>query len=105
MVKILQEQTKTEKVVVGVECGRCHRVYHDADKMVDKNGQGVITDQRDMWEISEMHHIDFTGGYGSIFGDGNSVRCDLCQHCLRDLIRPFARIEDPYLVDNNDDSQ
>ena len=92
MVKILQEKVKTEKVVVAIECDKCHKVYHEKET-VEKNGIHMMIECRDTWEISEMHHIDFVGGYGSIFGDGTKVKCDLCQHCLKELIAPFARIE------------
>lgn len=89
MVKIVKEQqtTTTKKVMVSVECDKCHTVYHEAE--VDK---GACINLRDTFEIEEFHHIDFVGGYGSIFGDGSRVQCDLCQHCLKGLIEPFARV-------------
>jgi len=47
----------------------------------------------DNWiECQEFHHISFRGGYGSVFGDGASVDCDLCQHCLMELIKSYCRI-------------
>jgi len=33
----------------------------------------------DNMEIQEFHHIRFTGGYSSVFGDGADVSCDLCK--------------------------
>ncbi len=48
----------------------------------------------DVFEFQEMHHIRFVGGYGSIFGDETSVKCDLCQNCLLELIGNYARIEE-----------
>ena len=95
MVKIIQEQSKTEKVVVAVECDKCHKVYRKEETEVRK-GLTYVIKTNDMWELPEMHHIDFAGGYGSVFGDGNRVQCDLCQHCLMELITPFARVEDRY---------
>ena len=44
-------------------------------------------------ELQEMYPIDFHGGYGSVFGDGNHIRCDICQHCLKKLINDFYRIK------------
>lgn len=42
-------------------------------------------------EAGEYLRINTTGGFGSVFGDGNSVRLDLCERCLDvrlgDLIR------------------
>jgi len=32
-------------------------------------------------EFHEFVSIDLKAGYGSIFGDGNDVQVDLCQHC------------------------
>jgi len=34
-------------------------------------------------EFHEMASLDLKAGYGSIFGDGNDVQIDLCQHCLK----------------------
>jgi len=42
-------------------------------------------------EIQEFHHIRFTGGYGSIFGDGTGVECDLCQKCLHAMIKDYMK--------------
>jgi len=47
--------------------------------------------EKDCIEIQEMYHIRFQGGYGAIFGDGNYIACDLCQHCLKDLIGKYCR--------------
>jgi DNA-directed RNA polymerase subunit RPC12/RpoP len=47
----------------------------------------------DVFEIQEFHHIRFEGGYDSIFGDESIVKCDLCQHCLYELIGLFADIK------------
>ena len=49
----------------------------------------AITDD---FELQEVHHIEFYGGYSSVFGDGAIVNCDLCQHCLKDLIKDFCKI-------------
>ncbi len=47
----------------------------------------------DIIERQESYQLGFVGGYGSVFGDGNYVRCDLCQHCLKLLVGQFFRIE------------
>ena len=41
----------------------------------------------DIAEFQEFHHIHVTGGYGSIFGDGITVKVDLCQHCLAEMVK------------------
>ncbi len=43
-------------------------------------------DPTDHIEWQESYSIRFTGGYGSVFGDGADVNCDLCQYCLKALI-------------------
>lgn len=48
-------------------------------------------EERDIFEYQEFYHIDFTGGYASVFGDMNRVQADLCQQCLKELIDSFAR--------------
>lgn len=45
-------------------------------------------------EVQEFTHIDFVGGYDSIFGDGIRVKCDICQHCLKEIIEKIMRTKD-----------
>jgi hypothetical protein len=45
----------------------------------------------DELEIQEFCHINFIGGYSSVFGDGVQVECDICQHCLQKLIGQYCR--------------
>jgi hypothetical protein len=73
-----EKRQATIFVDIEKECDRCHNRYH-----VDI----------DCFEAQEFHHINFVGGYGSIFGDGTVVECDLCQNCLKDLIGEFCRID------------
>jgi len=47
-------------------------------------------DISDEMELQEIHSIQFTGGYNSVFGDENIVTCDLCQQCLKELIGDFC---------------
>jgi len=42
-------------------------------------------------EAQEFQHVQFTGGYASVFGDGTQVECDICQHCLQKLIGKCCR--------------
>ena len=65
---------KTE--LVSITCDKCKKVY------------SVEDDEKDCrLEIQEFHQIHFTGGYSSVFGDETTVDCDLCQHCLYDIIK------------------
>lgn len=43
-------------------------------------------------EFHEMTCIDAKAGYGSIFGDGNEVQVDLCQHCLKLTLGSWLRV-------------
>jgi hypothetical protein len=50
---------------------------------------------KDEWiEFQEFHHINFIGGYDSVFGDTTKVECDLCQSCLKEMIGEFCRIKE-----------
>jgi len=74
--KKVQEVEETIEII----CDKCQKKY-DID---------------DIFEIQEFCHIKFTGGYASVFGDGNMVECDICQHCLLEIIKDFCRIDDSW---------
>jgi len=60
----------------------------------DKCGKRITADEAHGMEFQERYSIRFTGGFSSVFGDMNNVSCDLCQHCLMDLIGGFCRYND-----------
>jgi len=31
-------------------------------------------------------HVQETGGYGSVFGDGKEINVDICQHCMNKIL-------------------
>ncbi len=68
-------RTREEQVPVECVCDRC--------------GKKITPD--DVFEWEEKYLVRFTGGYGSVFGDGEQIECDLCQACLYELIGPFCR--------------
>ena len=74
--KKVQEVEETIEII----CDKCQKKY-DID---------------DIFEIQEFYHIKFTGGYASVFGDGSVVECDICQHCLLEIIKDFCRIDDSW---------
>ena len=41
----------------------------------------------------EIQTIEFHAGYGSVFGDGLNVSIDLCQHCLKETLGQWLRVE------------
>ena len=67
-----------EQELVSITCDRCHKEYTVADDNKDCR-----------LELQEFHTIHFMGGYSSIFGDGTTIHCDICQHCLYELIKDF----------------
>jgi hypothetical protein len=73
-----EEYKVTERAVVKFTCDKCKK---------------EITND-DFIESQETHSIRLMGGYGSVFGDGSEVSCDLCQHCLHNLIKDFCVYED-----------
>ena len=72
---------KEESTVIAKQCDKC-KTWFDVEK--------------DWEDAQEFHHINFTGGYGSRFGDGTNVRCDLCQKCLYEMIKDYMICEDVY---------
>ena len=68
---------REEKFVSHIKCDICGR---EADI------------EKDWMEFGEFVSIDTIGGYGSVFGDGNSVEIDICQHCLKEQLGKFIRI-------------
>jgi len=76
------EEINVRKITKSITCDKCGRKYA-ADDLVSK----------EMLEAQEFCYIRFTGGYGSIFGDGTEVECDICQHCLKEMIGDICRTE------------
>lgn len=79
-------KTKTETKVV----------EYILEKTCDKCNLTVTGD--DFLEFQEFFHIRICGGYGSVFGDGVPLKCDLCQHCYKELIDQYLQSdgEDKY---------
>lgn len=55
---------------ISVTCDKCKKEY----------------DINDTYEIQEFYHITHQCGYGSVFGDGNILKVDICQYCLKKII-------------------
>ena len=50
--------------------------------------------QADTVDAAEFTSIDFTGGYGSIFGDGSQIKLDLCQQCVKTVLGLWLHVSD-----------
>jgi len=72
--------TEKKKIPLFIVCDRCKKEVSVEDDM----------------ELQEWHHIDFMGGYSSVFGDGVVVQANICQSCLLDLIGGFCRMSEDY---------
>ena len=77
MITKTKRTTVKHKIVEGVICDKCKKRI----------------DEGDFVGMQECYHIRFSGGYGSVFGDGANIACDLCQECLKELIGEFCRYE------------
>jgi len=69
---------KESREVASVTCSKCSKVI-TPDNIIE-------------WQ--EWQSINFTGGYGSKFGDGQTIRIDLCQDCLFGFTKDFYEIEE-----------
>lgn len=49
-------------------------------------------DDHGIFEVQEFLHFSQRCGYGSIFGDGNLVSVQLCQHCTKKVLGPYLKI-------------
>ena len=79
--KEVKEETITFSKIISLTCDKCKKV-------IPKD---------DIIEWQEAYTIEFRGGFGSVFGDGNEVECDLCQSCLKELIGPYAKVSDEWI--------
>ncbi|EMM9644008.1 hypothetical protein AB6F64_22305 [Providencia hangzhouensis] len=50
--------------------------------------------EKDNSEFNEFLSIDRLAGFGSVFGDGNRLTLDLCQHCVKSLLNPWLSVSE-----------
>ena len=74
---VSREETITREVETAVICDRCGRV--------------ATPKVKDIVEFQEFVSLYVSGGYGSVFGDGSQLVCDLCQHCVKELLGEYLR--------------
>ncbi len=65
-------------VISAKSCDRCH--FHA---------------EKDNPEFHEFLSIDRQAGFGSVFGDGNRLKLDLCQHCVKELLNSWLSVSEP----------
>lgn len=65
-------------MVSAKSCDRCH--FHA---------------EKDDPEFHEFLSIDRQVRFGSVFGDGNRLKLDLCQHCVKALLDQWLSVSEP----------
>jgi len=70
-------ETKEIQVVTFVVCDKCKRK--------------IPVNDLEAQEIVQINHFC---GYGSIFGDENTIRAEFCQSCVKDILGAYLRIEE-----------
>ena len=66
------ERNETVDVPMTITCDICQETY-DFDSL----------------EAQEFHMVRHESGYNSVFGDGNYISLDICQHCLKKIIGKY----------------
>ncbi|MFA5312887.1 MAG: hypothetical protein WC375_06145 [Methanomassiliicoccales archaeon] len=69
-------------------------VVETLEKMVCDVCGKSLDPKVDCQQTQEFTFIEFVGGYSSVFGDGALVELDICQHCLKNLLGKYIRIND-----------
>jgi len=68
MIKYKKEQREVD-IFVSVTCDKCGKEFTDE------------------MQTQEFLYIRDVGGYSSIFGDGEDINFDICQHCLYEFLK------------------
>ena len=75
----MQCLTSCETIVISAKsCDKCH--FHA---------------EKDTLEFHEFLSIDRKAGFGSVFGDGNRLKLDLCQRCVKALLNQWLSVSEP----------
>lgn len=75
-----KEKTEIVKETEKIICDVCKKEF--------------LYNNENIMEIQEFHHINFRGGFESVFGDDVEVRLDICQHCLKEKLGQYMRFEE-----------
>ena len=71
-----KEVQKNDSALSEVICDKCKK---------------VASLENDNMDFHEWHYFHFTGGYDSIFGDGDEFECDFCQQCMMKVMGKYLR--------------
>ncbi|QEP43493.1 hypothetical protein D5085_10355 [Ectothiorhodospiraceae bacterium BW-2] len=77
--KLTKKVTITVDEVEEIVCDRCGRKTKKDDEL---------------FEFQEYLSIEHECGYGSAISDETMLFVDLCQHCVKEMLLPIARMEE-----------
>ena len=77
MNKYKEIEIKSKKLE-SVICDVCKKEY----------SVGIFNDEL---EIQEFFDISVNCGYSSVFGDGNKLEANICQHCAKEILGKYLR--------------
>jgi hypothetical protein len=69
------KDVRPQSFVKQIRCDRCERLSELGET-----------------EFEEFVSVDHKAGCASVFGDGNQVQIDLCQHCVKELLGQWLRV-------------
>jgi hypothetical protein len=67
----------------------------------DKCGLVAKPDGNTVMEYQEFMSWTNEGGYNSVFGDGDLIMLELCQHCIKELLGEYIRVIKAYVIDDD----
>ncbi len=79
---IYKNKKITTKTISKIQCDVCKKVINCGNAL-----------HADTIERENLLRIRFTGGFGSIFGDGHNFTCDICQHCLEKKLGKYIKLD------------
>lgn len=74
-----EKQEVERKVPTHITCDICGTTYSYED---------------DVMEMQEFTCIRKRCGYSSVFGDGDVMEVDICQHCLKEKLGEYMRLNE-----------
>ena len=72
---MIETGTELHEVIIKYICDRC--------------GEEIAAEN--YLEFQEVVSIYINGGYGSVFGDGASLSCHLCQRCVKEILGKYLQ--------------
>ena len=77
--KLYETIIQETEILKSIKCDVCEKEYDDID---------------DILELQEFLEWENSCGYNSIFGDGNRISIDICQHCQKNLLGKYIKVKE-----------